>query len=306
MSFRDKLLALAIVIVWGVNFVVIKVGLQGMPPLLLAGLRFAFVVFPAIFFVKRPNLPFKWLLLYGLTISFGQFAFLFWALKLGMAAGLASLILQVQAFITVFLGALLLKEKIKVHNLISIAIAALGIYLLATTQAQSAASLSWFTLILVIGAASSWAFGNITNKVIMAKHTVPTMSLVVWSALVPTCAFAITSLVFEGSDVIVQSLEQIKWHNVLALAYLSYLATIIGYGGWSYLLSRYETSLVAPLSLLVPVFGLLSALLLLNEHLTLQQVCGVVVVAIGLIFNVFGSRWFAARASVNAAAPTGK
>lgn len=306
MSFRDKLLALAIVIVWGVNFVVIKVGLQGMPPLLLAGLRFAFVVFPAIFFVKRPNLPFKWLLLYGLTISFGQFAFLFWALKLGMAAGLASLILQVQAFITVFLGALLLKEKIKVHNLISIAIAALGIYLLATTQAQSAASLSWFTLVLIIGAASSWAFGNITNKVIMAKHTVPTMSLVVWSALVPTCAFAITSLVFEGSDVIVQSLVQIKWHNVLALAYLSYLATIVGYGGWSYLLSRYETSLVAPLSLLVPVFGLLSAMLLLNEHLTLQQVCGVVVVAIGLIFNVFGSRWFAARASVNAAAPTGK
>lgn len=306
MSFRDKLLALAIVIVWGVNFVVIKVGLQGMPPLLLAGLRFAFVAFPAIFFVKRPHLPFKWLLLYGLTISFGQFTLLFWALKLGIAAGLASLILQVQAFITVFLGALLLKEKIRVHNLISIAIAALGIYLLATAQTQTAASLSWFTLVLVIGAASAWAFGNITNKVIMAKHTIPTMSLVVWSALVPTCAFAITSMVFEGSDLIIQSLVQIKWHNVLALAYLSYLATIVGYGGWSYLLSRYETSLVAPLSLLVPVFGLLSAMVLLDEHLSLHQVIGVIVIAIGLIFNVFGSRWFANRKLVSTALPSSK
>ncbi len=92
MSFRDRLLALTIVLVWGVNFVVIKVGLQGMPPLLLAGLRFALVALPAVFFIKRPQLPLKWLMAYGLTISFGQFTLLFWALNVGLAAGLASLL----------------------------------------------------------------------------------------------------------------------------------------------------------------------------------------------------------------------
>ncbi len=292
MLFRDKLLALAIVLVWGVNFVVIKVGLQGVPPLLLAGLRFALVVFPAIFFVKRPHMPLKLLVLYGLTISFGQFALLFWALNVGLSAGLASLILQAQAFITLFLGVLLLKEKLRIYNVVAIAIAAFGIYLLATVQSHSASSITLFTLVLILGAASCWAMGNITNKVIMQRSPVPTMSLIVWSALVPAGAFAVTSLCFEGVDTVTSALTHIQWHNVLALCYLSFLATIVGYGGWSYLLGRYETSQVAPLSLLVPVFGLISAALLLGEHLNGHQIIGVVVIAAGLIINVFGKRWF--------------
>ena len=108
MSVKDLLLALCVVLAWGVNFVVIKLGLHGMPPFLLAGLRFTLVVFPAIFFVKRPNIPLRWLVVYGMTISFGQFAFLFLAIKLGMPAGLASLVVQAQAFFTLLLGALLL------------------------------------------------------------------------------------------------------------------------------------------------------------------------------------------------------
>ncbi len=297
MSFRDRLLALTIVLVWGVNFVVIKVGLQGMPPLLLAGLRFALVVFPAIFFIKRPQVPLKWLAAYGLTISFGQFSLLFWALKVGLAAGLASLLLQAQAFITLAFGALLLKEKIRLHNVIAVAIAGGGIYLLAAAQGHASTSLTFITLLLIIGAATCWALGNITNKVIMQNHPVPTMSLIVWSATIPTVSFFMASFFIEGTDVIVSSLVNIEWHNVFSIVYLSLLATIVGYGGWSYLLSRYETSLVAPLSLLVPVFGLLSAWVLLGESLSLYQIIGVIVIAIGLIINVFGRRWFGTRAT---------
>ncbi len=287
MPLRDKLLALLIVMAWGVNFVVIKVGLQGMPPLLLAGLRFACVAFPALFFVRQPNLPLRWIIAYGLTISFGQFALLFWALKLGLSAGLASLILQAQAFFTVLLGALLLQERIRSHNLIAMLIAAFGIYLLATAQTQDSASITGLTLTLILAAASCWALGNITNKVIMTRYPVPTLSLIVWSAPVPFFAFALASYLLEGGDVMVASLMNIEWHNIFSILYLSLFATIIGYGGWSYLLSRYETALVAPLSLLVPVFGLLSAMLFLGEAFTLYQLTGVVVIAIGLVFNVF-------------------
>ncbi|MEF1309419.1 EamA family transporter [Vibrio mytili] len=292
---RDRLLALTIVLVWGVNFVVIKVGLEGVPPLLLAGLRFALVAFPALLFVPRPKLPFKWLLAYGLTISFGQFALLFWALNVGLAAGLASLLLQAQAFITLGFGILLLKEKIHRHNVMAVIIAGSGIYLLAAAQSDGVVSLTGFTLILILGAASCWALGNITNKIIMKKYTVPTMSLIVWSAIVPTVAFSVTSLLIEGPDVIQRSLLHIQWHNLFSIVYLSLFATIIGYGGWSYLLSRYATALVAPLSLLVPVFGLLSAWILLDETLGLQQVAGVIVIGLGLVINVFGQRWFKAR-----------
>ncbi|WP_423840617.1 EamA family transporter [Vibrio mytili] len=295
MLMRDRLLALTIVLVWGVNFVVIKVGLEGVPPLLLAGLRFALVAFPALLFVPRPKLPFKWLLAYGLTISFGQFALLFWALNVGLAAGLASLLLQAQAFITLGFGILLLKEKIHRHNVMAVIIAGSGIYLLAAAQSGGVVSLTGFTLILILGAASCWALGNITNKIIMKKYTVPTMSLIVWSAIVPTVAFSVTSLLIEGQDVIQRSLLHIQWHNLFSIVYLSLFATIIGYGGWSYLLSRYATALVAPLSLLVPVFGLLSAWILLDETLGLQQVVGVIVIGLGLVINVFGQRWFKAR-----------
>lgn len=296
MSLRDRFLALAIVLVWGVNFVVIKVGLQGMPPLLLAGLRFALVAFPALLFIKRPALPLKWLVAYGLTISFGQFALLFWALNIGLAAGLASLLLQAQAFITLAFGCVLLKEKIRRHNVIAVITAGAGIYLLAVAQGAGTASLTAATLLLIIGAATCWALGNITNKVIMQNYAVPTMSLIVWSALVPMFTFAVASLWIEGHQIITDSLLNMQWHNLFSVVYLSLLATIVGYGGWSYLLSRYPTALVAPLSLLVPVFGLLSAWLLLDESLTLYQIAGVVVIAVGLVINVFGQRWFGRQA----------
>ncbi|MCZ4372900.1 EamA family transporter [Vibrio diazotrophicus] len=295
MSVRDRFLALAIVLVWGVNFVVIKVGLQGMPPLLLAGLRFAFVALPAIFFIKRPQVPLKWLVAYGLTINFLQFSLLFWALKVGMAAGLASLLLQAQAFITLGFGVLLLKEKVRIHNMIAVSVAGAGIYLLAAAQGHDSTSLTLFTLVLIIGAAAFWALGNIVNKVIMQRYPVPTMSLIVWSALVPMVSFFISSYVIEGPELIAESLVNIEWHNVFSIVYLSLLATILGYGGWSYLLSRYETSMIAPLSLLVPVFGLLSAWILLGESLSLYQIIGVIVIAMGLVINVFGKNWFGVR-----------
>lgn len=295
MSVRDRFLALAIVLVWGVNFVVIKVGLQGMPPLLLAGLRFAFVALPAIFFIKRPQVPLIWLVAYGLTINFLQFSLLFWALKVGMVAGLASLLLQAQAFITLGFGVLLLKEKIRIHNMIAVSVAGAGIYLLAAAQGHDSTSLTLFTLVLIIGAAAFWALGNIVNKVIMQRYPVPTMSLIVWSALVPMVSFFISSYLIEGPELIVESLVNIEWHNVFSIVYLSLLATILGYGGWSYLLSRYETSMVAPLSLLVPVFGLLSAWILLGESLSLYQIIGVIVIAMGLVINVFGKNWFGER-----------
>lgn len=290
MTRKDGLLALMVVIVWGLNFVVIKVGLHDMPPMLLAGLRFLLVAFPALLVIRRPAIPFRLLAGYGLTISFGQFAFLFSAIKFGMPAGLASLVLQAQAFFTILLGAVLFNERLHLKQLIGITLAVLGIMVLieGSFTGQHVA-LSGF--LLTLAAAFSWGCGNIFNKKIMQLPNRPDiMSLVVWSALIPVVPFFLFSLLFEGPDLVLHSLRNIDTTTILSLCYLSFIATIFGYGIWGSLLGRYETWRVAPLSLLVPVFGMTSAALLLGETLGPLQLAGAVLIMAGLYINVFGLR----------------
>lgn len=291
MTRKDGLLALLVVVVWGLNFVVIKVGLHNMPPLLLAGLRFLLVAFPALFFVARPKVPLRLLLGYGLTISFGQFAFLFSAIKFGMPAGLASLVLQAQAFFTILLGAFAFGERLQGKQLAGITLAVFGVLVLieSSLNGQHVAVLGFM---LTLAAALSWACGNIFNKKIMQLENRPAvMSLVVWSALIPIVPFLLASLMFDGPAAILQSLVAIDLTTILSLIYLAFIATIVGYGIWGSLLGRYETWRVAPLSLLVPVVGLASAALLLEETLNLLQLVGATLIMAGLYINVFGLRF---------------
>ena len=284
MTRRDGLLALLVVVVWGLNFVVIKLGLHNMPPLMLAGLRFMLVAFPAIFFVARPKIPFKLLLGYGLTISFGQFAFLFCAIKFGMPAGLASLVLQAQAFFTIILGAFVFGERLQGKQLAGITLAVFE----ASLNGQDVALLGFM---LTLAAGLSWACGNIFNKLIMQHAARPqVMSLVVWSALIPVIPYLAASFILDGPDVMLRSLVDIDLTTILSLIYLAFVATIVGYGIWGSLLGRYETWRVAPLSLLVPVVGMASAALLLGETLNSLQLLGAVLIMAGLYINVFGLR----------------
>ena len=290
MSRKDGLLALLVVVVWGLNFVVIKVGLHNMPPLMLAGLRFLLVAFPAIFFIVRPKIPLSLLLGYGLTISFGQFAFLFSAIKFGMPAGLASLVLQAQAFFTIILGAFAFGERLHGKQLVGIALAVFGVLVLieASLNGQHVGMLGFM---LTLAAALSWACGNIFNKKIMQHTARPAvMSLVVWSALIPIIPFFLASALLDGPTQIMQSLVAIDMTTILSLVYLAFVATIVGYGIWGTLLGRYETWRVAPLSLLVPVVGLASAVVLLDETLTGLQLLGALLIMAGLYINVFGFR----------------
>lgn len=290
MARKDVLLAMLVVVAWGLNFVVIKVGLHAMPPLMLAGLRFLLVAFPALLFVARPKVPMRLLLGYGLTISFGQFAFLFCAIKFGMPAGLASLVLQAQAFFTIILGAGIFGERLQVKQLVGIALAVVGVLVLiqASFTGQHIPLLGFM---LTLAGAFSWACGNIFNKKIMQHSSRPAvMSLVVWSALIPIVPFMVCSLIFDGPALMLESVVAIDTTTLLSLVYLAFIATILGYGIWGKLLGRYETWRVAPLSLLVPVVGMASAALLLDEKLSVMQLAGAVLVMAGLYINVFGFR----------------
>jgi O-acetylserine/cysteine efflux transporter len=291
MSPRDLLLALVVVVAWGVNFVVIKVGLHGVPPMLLGALRFALAAVPAVFFVKRPNLPWRWLIAYGATISLGQFAFLFSAMYVGMPAGLASLVLQAQAFFTLMFAALFLHERFRLPNVVGLLIAAGGLAVIGM-QGGSAMTLAGFVLTLC--AACLWALGNIVTKKV---GQVDLVGLVVWGSLIPPLPFLALSYAFEGPQRIVAALSGISATSIFAIVYLAFIATLIGYGLWSRLLSRYPASQVAPFSLLVPIVGLASASLFLDEKLSEAQIAGALLVMAGLAVNVFGG-WVVQRISI--------
>jgi O-acetylserine/cysteine efflux transporter len=262
--------------------VVIKVGLDGLPPMLLGALRFALVAFPALLFVKRPQLPLRWLIAYGATISLGQFAFLFEAMAHGMPPGLASLVLQAQAFFTLFFAALFLGEKLRAASLVGLIVAALGLALIGFDASRPTPLIA---VVLTLCAAAMWAMGNIITR---RFGNINLVGLVVWGGLIPPIPFFALSLWLEGPALIEHSLLNISLHSILALCYLSFVATMLGYSLWSKLLSRYPAGKVAPFSLLVPVIGLASAALLLDERLGELQWIGGALVMAGLAINVFG------------------
>jgi O-acetylserine/cysteine efflux transporter len=259
-----------------------------MPPMLLGALRFLLAAFPAVLFIKRPQIPLRWLLAYGLSISFGQFAFLFSAMSVGMPAGLASLVLQSQAFFTLFFAVLLLGEGFRLSNLFGLLIAAAGLLLIGL-QGDGVMTAAGFALTLC--AAAMWALGNIVTRKVGKVNLV---GLVVWGSLIPPLPFFAMSWLLEGPVMIETALRGISLSTVLVLVYLAFGATILGYGLWSRLLSRYPASQVAPFSLLVPVVGLTSSALLLDERLSAMQLLGAVLVMSGLLLNVCGG-WLHGR-----------
>lgn len=292
MSFKDILIAISVAVIWGINFSFVKLGLQGMPPLLLAAFRFILLFFPACFFIRPPKIPLKLLLGYSITINFGQFALLFYAIHIGVPSGVSALVLQSQVFFTVFLGVIFFKEKIKAYQYAGFVIAIIGIFLLIEgSMVNHDVAIPLFGLILALLAGLAWATGNIFNKKILHLEQRPSMaSLLVWGALPTAILFVAASGLLEGQTAIVDSLVHISLPTISAILYLTVAASVIGYGCWGYLLGKYPTNHVSPFGLIIPVVGLIMGYILFNEVLSSLQLAGVIAVMLGLLINLFGGK----------------
>ena len=286
---RDLVLALVVILVWGVNFAVIKVGVADVPPLLLGALRFLLAAFPALLFLRPPKVPMKLYLAYGLSISVGQFALLFTAIHVGMPTGLASLVLQSQAFFTMLLASVLLKEHWKRNQLVGLAMAACGLMLIGSAHG---ASMPLLGFLLTIAAAVMWACGNVVTRAVARHGPMNQLAFVVWASLVPPVPFLLMSYGLEGPDAIVHALQTFSVEAFAAVAYLAWAATLLGYGLWTYLMSRYPANRVAPFSLLVPVIGLTTGWLVFDEALHAVHFAGGALLMAGLLVNLFGARMF--------------
>jgi O-acetylserine/cysteine efflux transporter len=288
LSPRDLALTLAVVAVWGYTFVPIKVALTEVGPFTLAALRFFLAAVPIAFFVRPPAMPWRHVVAYGFAIGVCQFGLLFLGIKLGMPAGLSSLVIQVQVFFTIGLAVVYAGDRLHRHNLLGAAIATAGMVVLAGYKLASGLTGTLAGFALVIGAAFAWAVGNIIAKRGAGDHGADMFALTVWSSLVPPLPLAALAFAFEGGTAVfgtVASMSVVAWGCVLVM---SYGATLFGFGSWNALLHRYPTALISPFALLIPVSGLASGAAFLGESLAPAQAAGVALVFVGLVVNVYG------------------
>jgi len=284
MTPRDIALALGVAAVWGLNFIAAHWAVGEISPLLVSGIRYIIAILPAIFFVRRPQVALPVLILYGLFVGVGQFGFLFSAIKLGMPAGLASLVVQVQAFVSIGLAVLFLGERPSRTALIGALIAFSGIGVIAVERLQAAALLP---LLMTLAAAVSWGFANLVTK---KAGKIDMLGFVVWSSLVPPLPLFALSALVDGPGAWADGLAHLTWLGVGSLLFIGWVSTVFGYGAWSVLLGRYPASSVAPFALLVPVVGLAASALILGERIGGLEIVGTVLVFAGLLLNVFGPR----------------
>jgi O-acetylserine/cysteine efflux transporter len=285
---HDIGIGIIVVILWGLNYTAIKLGAGNVPPLFLASVRFLLVVIPAIFFLPRPPVSWAGLIALSMTIYVGQFSFLFLGIKLGMPAGLASLIHQSQAFFTLLVAVIFIKERLRWNHLVGLFIAAAGMVIIGYQQNTGMTAIGfWFILI----AAASWGIGNvIMRKVTQGVPPFSMISLVVWSGLVSFFPMVILSLIIEGLNSWQEAIRAVNWVSAASVIYLAYFSSLAGYGLWGKLLARYPATIVAPFALLVPIIGMSSAAIFLREGFTFWQMIGSILVMTGLVVNVFGER----------------
>lgn len=289
---RHFLLALAVVAVWGTNFVVIKLALGHLPPLLFAALRFALALFPALFFLPRPKVGWRNLALYGVLIGVGQFGLLYLAINGHISPGIASLVVQTQVFFTIGLSMRMNGERVQPFQWFALALATAGI---ANIGMHTDGTTTVLGLGMILGAALSWAGGNIA-----AKEGKPAnmLAYVVWSSAYAVPPLFVLSYVFEGGEAIATSLRDASWATWAAVAWQSWGNSLFGYAAWGWLLARHPAATITPMALLVPVFGMGASTWWLGESLPGWKLVAAALVMGGLAVNLLWPtirRWLAQR-----------
>jgi O-acetylserine/cysteine efflux transporter len=275
--------ALLMVVIWGFNFIVIRWGLNSVPPLTLTLLRFVLAAFPALLFVRPPSAPWRLIVGYGLFAFALQFSLLFGGMAAGMPTGLASLVIQIQAFFTIALVALLTHERTRPMQLAGGLVAGAGLVLVALHLPAS----TLLGFVLVVAAAASWATANVIVKRVPGDRP---LAVVVWGSAAAAVAMLPVALLLDGLQVIASTLRTMDVAAWLGLAFQAWPTTLLSFGIWAWLLRRYPAVLIAPFTLLVPVVGMSCAVWLLDEPLTWWKLAGGSLVLAGLALNLLASR----------------
>ncbi|GFM69805.1 membrane protein [Pseudomonas cichorii] len=284
MKLHHLLLAILVTALWGLNFSVIKLGLTSVDPFILAGLRFTLCALPAIFFIPKPDVAWRYIIGYGLIFGIGLWGVVNLGIKTGLSAGVASLVLQFSAFFTMLLGAWVFKETITRYQLAGIGVALCG---LLSIIFISDGSVTAAGLVLVLLGAAAWSVTNIINKKAGTKQV---FAFLVWSSAFSPIPLFLLDYLVNGTSGYSALINQIDHRAVLSILFQVYPNTLFGYWVWNSLLKQYPVSTVAPLSLLVPIFGMLGSAVIFGESLSPMKIVAVVLIVSGLAVGLYGQR----------------
>lgn len=280
MSLKHQLLALLVMVIWGTNFVFIRIGLDELPPFTFAMLRFILAVFPLILFLPKPQVAWRYLAAFGFFIGFGQFGLLFWAMQENISPGLASLVVQIQVFFTILLAAWLFSEKVHPIQILALMVSFSGIALIAAHTDGTTTALG---IVVVLVAAFSWSCGNLVIKKVGKVDMIPFLA---WSSIFAIPPLFLMAFWIEGGALMLSSIQQASLSSWLVVIWQTLGNTMIGYGLWNSLLHRYPAAIVAPWALLVPVSGMAASGLFLNEPLPWWKLLAAALILGGLIINI--------------------
>ncbi|NHN56976.1 EamA family transporter [Calidifontibacter sp. DB0510] len=280
MPVRHRLLAILVAACWGVNFLAIHASLEQFPPFLCSAMRWTLLAVPTILFVPRPKVPVRYLMGYGIGFGILQFTFLYWGMSAGMPTGLASLVLQCSAPFTVILGAVLLHEPTNRRKALGVAVAVAGLAIVGSARAGGA---TWWPFVLTVLGGLGWALGNLASRLAAPPNP---LHLTMWMSVVPPLPMLALSLIVEGPQrdlTALRTAASAPW-ALAGLAYTCLIGTVLGSGLWTWLMARHPASTVAPYSMLVPVVGLSTAWVVLDERPSVVELVGAVVVVAGVLF----------------------
>lgn len=284
LTFWSTALAVAVAAVWGFNFIMVKIGLDEIPPLTFCALRFLFASVPAIFFIKKPNVSWKYIIAYGLLTFALQFSLLFIGMAIGVTPGVAALVVQLQVFFAIFFAYILAKQSISMWQILGAFISFSGIVVIAVNRGGNLPALGFMLIFL---GAVSWGLGNVIST---KFKDINMLGLVVWSSFIAFFPLLGASFLFEKPLVILLHPHVLTGHALLSLAYVTYISTHFGYGCWSWLLSKYSMASIAPFALLCPIIALFCSVLILDESFESWKIWATFLVIAGLCLNVFGHK----------------
>lgn len=277
MSTRDRRLAALVALIWGVNFLAIEWGLQDVPPLLFAAIRFCAVVVPAVFLVARPAVSWRTLAGIGLFMSAGQFGFVYAAMEAGLPPGIAALVLQAQVVFTIVIAAGVLRELPTPVQALGVGVAAVGLAVVGTGRGGDVALTA---LLLCVAGALSWGIGNVIARAAKAPGG---LGVTVWSALFVPVPLLAVSLLVEGPSQIADGLATFGWKAAASTAFTAGISSLLGYGIFNSLLARNPAHLVVPWVLLVPPVALVAAWVAFGDRPNAAEMLGGGVMLVGVL-----------------------
>ncbi len=292
MNTKDFIIAVGIMFIWGVNFSVIKLGLTSLDPFMLSGLRFLLCALPLVFFIKKPDIPFKYIISYGLFFGVGLWGVVSLGIYFGISAGVASLVLQMGAFFTVIMAYYTLDEEIDLSKKLGILLAFLGIAMIISV---TDGSVTFIGIALILLAA---VFMAVTNIIVKKAKPKKIFAFFVWSSLFSPIPLFVIAYFTQGEIVFINFFDSLDQNAIFSILFQVYPTSLLGYWVWNSLLNKYPASSVAPLGLLVPIFGLMGSYLLFGEEIGVNKLLACFLIIAGLAVNTFGSKIFNLKAKV--------